>query len=257
MPSTEKNAIGGTSGTLNSKGKSIANSAKSGAGSVNPSPEGQGFGNKYSTAVGNQSGYAQRAGKKLGTSADSGAKSVSGSGAGNNFGSSFASSIRGWIGSAVSAASALASSALSAIKRTLDIHSPSKKGRALGRNLGESVGLGEQDAIRFVEKSSGKLADAALEPLDMTAISNRMRETMALNAGRVAKSFAVETSSTIISRNQVDNTMHLSDMDIDRLAAKMGKVTANEMNKKQNNRPIYLGTDRIDKPLPKGAVPRI
>ena len=251
------NAIGGTSGTLKSKGKSIANSAKSGVGSVNPSPEGQGFGNKYSTAVGNQSGYAQRAGKKLGTSADSGAKSVSGSGAGNNFGSSFASSIRGWIGSAVSAASALASSALSAIKRTLDIHSPSKKGRALGRNLGESVGLGERDAIRFVEKSSGKLADAALEPLDMTAISNRMRETMALNAGRVAKSFAVETSSTIISRNQVDNTMHLSDVDIDRLAAKMGKVTANEMNKKQNNRPIYLGTDRIDKPLPKGAVPRI
>ena len=251
------NAIGGTSGTLNSKGKSIANSAKSGAGSVNPSPEGQGFGNKYSTAVGNQSGYAQRAGKKLGTSADSGAKSVSGSGAGNNFGSSFASSIRGWIGSAVSAASALASSALSAIKRTLDIHSPSKKGRALGRNLGESVGLGERDAIRFVEKSSGKLADAALEPLDMTAISNRMRETMALNAGRVAKSFAVETSSTIISKQQAENLMKLSDADIDRLAAKMGKVTANEMNKKQNNRPIYLGTDRIDKPLPKGAVPRI
>ena len=251
------NAIGGTSGTLTSKGRSIANSAKSGAGSVNPSAEGQGFGNKYSTAVGNQSGYAQIAGKKLGSSADSGARSVSGAGAGNNFGSSFSSSIRSWISSAVSSAAALASSALSAIKNTLDIHSPSKKGRALGRNLGESVGLGEQDAISFVEKSSGKLAEAALEPLDMTAISNRMRETMALNAGRVAKSFAVETSSTIISKQQAENLMKLSDADIDRLALKLGKVTATEMNKKQNNRPIYLGTDRIDKPLPKGAVPRI
>ena len=239
------------------KGRALGDSARSGAGSVDPSAEGQGFGNRYSTAVGNQSGYAQIAGKKLGDSADTGARSVSGAGAGNNFGSSFSSAIRSWIGSAVSAAADLASSALSAIRNTLDIHSPSKKGRALGRNLGESVGLGEQDAIKYVQKSSDKLANAALEPLDMTAISNRMRETMALNAGRVAKSFAVETSSTIISRNQVDNTMHLSDTDIDRLAAKMGKVTANEMNKKQNNRPIYLGTDRIDKPLPKGAVPRI
>lgn len=249
--------IGSMVSFLLGKGRALGDSARSGAGSVDPSAEGQGFGNRYSTAVGNQSGYAQIAGKKLGDSADTGARSVSGAGAGNNFGSSFSSAIRSWIGSAVSAAADLASSALSAIRNTLDIHSPSKKGRALGRNLGESVGLGEQDAIKYVQKSSDKLANAALEPLDMTAISNRMRETMALNAGRVAKSFAVETSSTIISRNQVDNTMHLSDTDIDRLAAKMGKVTANEMNKKQNNRPIYLGTDRIDKPLPKGAVPRI
>lgn len=27
--------------------------------------------------------------------------------------------------------------------------------------------------------------------------------------------------------------------------------------KEQSNRPIYLGTERIDKPLPEGAVPRI
>ena len=49
----------------------------------------------------------------------------------------------------------------------------------------------------------------------------------------------------------------LSDADIERLALRIGRVTADEMNKKQNSRPIYLGTERIDKPLPKGAVPRI
>lgn len=51
--------------------------------------------------------------------------------------------------------------------------------------------------------------------------------------------------------------MRMSDADIERLALRMGRITANEVSKKQNNRPIYLGTDRIDKPLPKGAVPRI
>src|SRR5699024_10680252 len=115
----------------------------------------------------------------------------------------------------------LASSALAKIKDVLDIHSPSREGRLIGRNLGESVGLGEEDAIGFVEKSSEKLSDAALKSLDMSAISARMRETMVLNTDRIAKSFAVESRSTIISKQQAENLMKLSDTDIDRLAMKV------------------------------------
>lgn len=157
----------------------------------------------------------------------------------------------------MSAAASLASSALAKIKDVLDIHSPSREGRLIGRNLGESVGLGEEDAIGFVKKSSGKLSEAALKSLDMSAVSSRMRETMALNTDRIARSFAIDSSSTIISKQQTENLMKLSDADIDRLAPKLGKATANGVSKGQSNRPIYIGTDRIDKPLPKGAVPRI
>ena len=80
---------------------------------------------------------------------------------------------------------------------------------------------------------------------------------MALNTNRVARSMALESRSTILSKQQTEMLMRMSDSDVERLALRMGKVTADEMSKKQNNRPIYLGTDRIDKPLPKGAVPRI
>ena len=84
-----------------------------------------------------------------------------------------------------------------------------------------------------------------------------MRETMALNTGRIAKSFALESSSTILNRQINETVMRLSDDDIKRLAKEVGASTGKSVAKVQNNKPIYLGTDRIDKPLPKGAVPRI
>ena len=251
------NAIGRMDSTLRSKGKNLGDSAKSGAGSVNPSSEGGKFGSNYANSISSKRGSAQSAGRNLASSADGGLRSVSANSAGYNFGSGFGGGIRSAIGSAVSAAASLASSALAKIKDVLDIHSPSREGRLIGRNLGESVGLGEEDAIGFVKKSSGKLSEAALKSLDMSAVSSRMRETMALNTDRIARSFAIDSSSTIISKQQTENLMKLSDADIDRLAAKLGKATANGVSKGQSNRPIYIGTDRIDKPLPKGAVPRI
>lgn len=251
--------IGGMVSLLFGKGKSLANNAKSGAGSVDPSTEGRNFGSDYATAISGKRSESKKAGKGLADDAEGryGLRSVSATSAGYDFGSGFGGGVTRAIKNAVSAAASLASSALAKIKDVLDIHSPSREGRLIGRNLGESVGLGEEDAIGFVEKSSEKLSDAALKSLDMSAISARMRETMALNTDRIAKSFAIESSSTIISKQQAENLMKLSDADIDRLAMKLGKATANGVSKGQSNRPIYLGTDRIDKPLPKGAVPRI
>lgn len=251
--------IGGMVSLLFGKGKSLGDNAKSGADSVDPSAEGSNFGSNYANSISSKRGMSQNAGRTLASSAEGsgGLRSVSTRSAGHDFGSGFGGGITSAIGNAVSAAASLASSALAKIKDVLDIHSPSREGRLIGRNLGESVGLGEEDAIGFVEKSSEKLSDAALKSLDMSAISARMRETMALNTDRIAKSFALESTNTILSRQQSEMLMRMSDEDMERLALRMGRVTADEMNKKQNSRPIYLGTDRIDKPLPKGAVPRI
>lgn len=106
-------------------------------------------------------------------------------------------------------------------------------------------------------KVSENLANTALKSLDMSAISSRMRESVAINTNRVARSFATESRSTILSKQQTEMLMRMSDVDKERLALKIGRVTADEISKNQNNRPIYLGTDRIDRPLPKGAIPRI
>ena len=127
----------------------------------------------------------------------------------------------------------------------------------LGKYFGQGFELGISGEEKSVGKASESLASTALKSLDMVAISSRMRESMALNTNRVARSFALESRSTILSKQQTEMLMRMSDADIEQLALRTGKVTADEVSKKQNNRPIYLGTDRIDKPLPKGAVPRI
>lgn len=80
---------------------------------------------------------------------------------------------------------------------------------------------------------------------------------MAFNTGRIAKSFALESSSTILKKQVNETVMRLSDDDVKRLAKEIGSSAGKSVAKAQNNRPIYLGTDRIDKQLPKGAVPRI
>ena len=54
-----------------------------------------------------------------------------------------------------------------------------------------------------------------------------------------------------------DRVLRLSDDDIERLAKKIGSATARDISKQKNNTPIFIGTERVDRPLPKGAVPRL
>lgn len=200
---------------------------------------------------------AYTSGKSLADNADSGAKSKTGYAAGDGFGAGFVSGIAAWIASAVSAGANLAASALQAAKDKLQSRSPAKKTIKLGRDFDQGFIIGVRKDRKKVEKETGGLAEAALKSFDLSDVSSRMRETMALNTGRIAKSFALESSSTILNRQINETVMRLSDDDIKRLAKEVGTSTGKSVAKAQNNKPIYLGTDRIDKPLPKGAVPRI
>lgn len=200
---------------------------------------------------------AYTSGKSLADNADSGAKSKTGYAAGDGFGAGFVSGIAAWMASAVSAGANLAASALQAAKDKLQSRSPAKKTIKLGRDFDQGFIIGVRKDRKKVEKETGGLAEAALKSFDLSDVSSRMRETMALNTGRIAKSFALESSSTILNRQINETVMRLSDDDIKRLAKEVGASTGKSVAKVQNNKPIYLGTDRIDKPLPKGAVPRI
>lgn len=235
----------------------VAQAADNGLDSADTKTTGSAAAKDYSSGIESGAGSAKSAGEELAENAESGADTADSYSAGSNFGSGFVNGIGSWIKSAASKAAELAKSAYDAVTGWLDEHSPSRKTRQAGAFFGQGFVLGVNDEIKSSEKASEKLADAALKSLDMSAISSRMRETMALNTDRIAKSFALESTSTILSKQQTENMMKLSDADIERLAVKLGKATADGVSRSQSNRPIYLGTDRIDKPLPKGAVPRI
>ena len=239
------------------QGKANADAANQGAASVDPTGTGENFGRKYTSGVKNSEGTARTGGKSLADNADSGAKSKTGYAAGDGFGAGFVSGIAAWMASAVSAGANLAASALQAAKDKLQSRSPAKKTIKLGRDFDQGFIIGVRKDRKKVEKETGGLAEAALKSFDLSDVSSRMRETMALNTGRIAKSFALESSSTILNRQINETVMRLSDDDIKRLAKEVGASTGKSVAKVQNNKPIYLGTDRIDKPLPKGAVPRI
>lgn len=212
---------------------------------------------KYAEGMESQSERVKTAGRTISDSADSGARSKTGYDAGYGFGSGFVSGIHAWVGQGIAAAANLAAEALASAKATIDSHSPSKETLKLGKYFGQGFELGIAGEEKSVAKVSENLANTALKSLDMSAISSRMRESVAINTNRVARSFATESRSTILSKQQTEMLMRMSDVDKERLALKIGRVTADEISKNQNNRPIYLGTDRIDRPLPKGAIPRI
>lgn len=249
-------AIGGFVGKLLTRGKGLADSAKRGAGLVNPGSTGTAFGTAYSSAVGNKKGDARAKGISLATSAKSGAGSIDSYDTGSNFGSGFVRGIGDWIGNAASKAAELASTAYEKVKSVLGIHSPSKVMRETGHFYGEGFALGIDDQIPAVKKASEQLARSALTSLDMADLSNRVREAMAVNTNRITGSFALQSTEKIINQQSVQSTMRISDEDMTKLAAKVGSATTAGV-KKMQSRPVYLGTTRLDRELPKGAVPKI
>ena len=218
-------------------------------------------GSKYASGVNNaisagaKGAYA--AGKVLADNADSGAKSKTGHEAGAAFGDGFANGILSKISRGIAAGAQIAASALQAAKDELQSKSPAKKTIKLGRDFDQGFIIGVKRDRKQVEKETAGLAGAALDAFDLSDISSRMRETMTFNTGRIAKSFALESSSTVLKKQVNETVMRLSDDDVKRLAKEIGSSAGKSVAKAQNNRPIYLGTDRIDKQLPKGAVPRI
>ena len=195
-----KSGISSMMGALFGQGSDLANKANDGSRSVNPTSTGVQFGKQYSLGVKSQSGQSRAGGKELSNAADSGARSKSGRDAGSGFGEGFVSGISDWIGGAINAAANLAANALSAAKRALDEHSPSKKTRKFGQFFSKGLALGIKDEEKSVVKSSRNISNAALESIDLSAVSARMREVMAFNASRVAN-----RPATSVMQYKMDN----------------------------------------------------
>ena len=239
--------LSSNSGVISATAKKLSTETNSGMGSANTMATGKKQGQQYASGVGSQKGRANTEGKQLANSADSGASSVDGSSAGSGFGSGFVSGIRGWIGSAVSAAASLAASALQSAKDYLGIHSPSRVMRAVGKYFGQGFELGISGEEKNVGKASERLADAALNALDMSDISARMSEAMAFNTNRITRSFALESSSRIVNEQHTDNTVHLSDADIIRLSKEFGEAAGTAVATEIEGLGIYMDSKPVGK----------
>ena len=149
---------------------------------------------------------------------------------GGNYGSGFAEGIGSMVSSVVEKAKELAKSAYETVKEWLNIHSPSRKTKELGKYFGKGFAIGIDGEERNIQKSSQQLAETALNSLNMSDISSRMRDTMSLNTGRITRSFSLETNANIMNRQENHSMLKLSDEEIGKLAKEIGTVAGKEFS---------------------------
>lgn len=202
------NGIVGGSGSVNAAASTLGGNAAVALSNVKLSEKGKQEGKKLGDGLksGIDSGKknAESSAKSLGDGAVSGLSSVGirskAYDQGLNFSYGLANGISAGSSAAISAAIAVASSALAAAKRELDERSPSKKTREFGQFFSEGLALGIKDEEKSVVKSSRNISNAALESIDLSAVSARMREVMAFNASRVAN-----RPATSVMQYKMDN----------------------------------------------------
>lgn len=202
------NGIVGGSGSVNAAASTLGGNAAVALSNVKLSEKGKQEGKKLGDGLksGIDSGKknAESSSKSLGDGAVSGLKGVGMKSEaydqGLNFSYGLANGISAGSSAAISAAIAVASSALAAAKRELDERSPSKKTREFGQFFSKGLALGIKDEEKSVVKSSRNISNAALESIDLSTVSARMREVMAFNASRVAN-----RPATSVMQYKMDN----------------------------------------------------
>ncbi len=144
-----------------------------------------------------------------------------------------ASGIAGAVGHLIDAAVSAAGSALDAIKSKLGIHSPSRVFRdQVGKMMALGMGIGFEKNIPVGSMSAG--VKKAVQSLQKSV--------------QLSTSVNPDRSVGGIKNNP---TFGGQGFDYDRFENIQRRIA------KLNNKPIFLDSKRIDRPLPKGAVPQV
>ena len=153
---------------------------------------------------------------------------------GMNIISGIASGISSAVGSLISAATSAASSALDAIKSKLGIHSPSRVFRdQVGKMMALGMGIGFEKNIPIGSMNAG--VQKAVQSLQRS-----VQLTTSVNPDKTVGG---------IKNNPIFKDQGF---DYDRFERIQRKIA-----KENGNKPVFLDTKRIDRPLPKGAVPQV
>lgn len=152
---------------------------------------------------------------------------------GSNIIKGIANGLKSAGGAIVEAAKSAAKSALNAAKDFLDIHSPSRVFRdQVGKMMALGMGIGFDKNVPIKSMNASlKTAIGSLKDNASTVLSGG-----GVNRGGVGRMKALSDATDVIDYDRLERIQM-------KAADKMAK------------RPIYLDKNRIDKPLPKGAVP--
>ncbi|OUM84948.1 phage tail tape measure protein [Parageobacillus thermoglucosidasius] len=147
--------------TLSSLVSNILGSTTDGGG-------GKKAGSTFASGLSSQKGNAQSAGSSVSSAAEKGLKSHDGKEAGQGFVSGFIRSILAGSGSVWSVAWNLGKTALSALKKAIDSHSPSKETEKEGKNFTEGFAIGITKNTNTATSAAKKMADATIQELMQT-----------------------------------------------------------------------------------------
>lgn len=127
-----------------------------------------------------------------------------------------------------------------------------ENGTQIGQRFSENIKkeISRIDLSPELQSMAKKFANAKL---DLPVLNVKMRRSMEEQMNRIAASkqgkiYQIVQSVSNPNQNNGNNVI----FDYDRFEQIQRKIA-----KEQGNRPIFLGTERFDRPLPEGAVPRI
>ena len=237
--------LGSNSRTINNTGRNLSNTANSGLGSADTGATGRSLIAAFNRMLNSVNTWST--GRSKAQDANNGMRSVDAGNTGMNFVQGFINGF-GWA-DVWSAAWNIGKKALSALSSAIKEGSPSRLTKISGKYFGQGFELGISGEEKNVGKASERLADAALNALDMSDISARMSEAMAFNTNRITRSFALESSSRIVNEQHTDNTVHLSDADIIRLSKEFGEAAGTAVATEIEGLGIYMDSKPVGKLL--------
>lgn len=175
-----------------------------------------------------------RALKAIGQNAMEAFKNLNWRSIGSNIISGIVNGIKAAAGKLLSAMGDLAKNALKAAKKKLGIHSPSRVFRdQVGKMMALGVGVGFEKNIPIESMSTGL----------QRAVNSLKKDVVLTTSARQGKTIGgIKNNPEFYPENP--------GTDWDEWERRQRKL-----NKERDSRPIFLGTERIDRPLPKGAVP--
>lgn len=148
-----------TEGSNRSIAKTLSSLVSSILGSTTDGGGGKKAGSTFASGLSSQRGNAQSAGSSVSSAAEKGLKSHDGRDAGEGFVSGFINAILSKNGSVWSAAWNLGKAALSALKKAIDSHSPSKETEKEGKNYTDGFAIGITKNTKTATSAAKKMAD--------------------------------------------------------------------------------------------------
>lgn len=192
--------LGSQQGNVQGNAVGLANSATGGMNTVNGRDPGIKGGTEFARGALSQEGNVQSSGKRIAESGKNGMSSVSTNSAGMNFISGFITGMQNKEGPLMSAARGLGNMALGAMKRALDIRSPSRRAKSeVGEMVGEGVILGQENKIPALKKVAQRMADASIPKVNPSDIS-RATSYLRSSTSNVSTGDSYQSSNSPSSR---------------------------------------------------------